>query len=283
MRQIEFTSFTPTEFPFDILTTGITTGDLHHIVERKNCPYYILEYICAGSGVFICDGKQYHANTGDVILMPKGSNHKYHADKQWEKIWFNVDGTLVANLLHTYNLEDSVLFRNINNQKLFDEFYNLTISSEPIEDIIFASALKFHAIVQQLFLSQTAKHTNTAYAIKKLIDKSLYQEKISLTDIANQLYISQTKLIEVFKKNYHTTPYQYFTNKRLSLAASLLLSSKLTMNEIAEMLNYPDTASFSNAFKKNMGMSPRTYRASNTNALSHSTTFIDEADTVKDE
>ncbi len=283
MRQEQFTSFTPTEFPFDILTTGITTGDYHHIVERKNCPYYILEYICTGSGVFICDGKQYHANAGDVLLMPKGSNHKYYADKQWKKIWFNIDGTLVTNLLHTYNLEDSILFCNMNNQKLFDEFYNLTTSSEPIEDIIFASALKFHAIVQQLFLSQTTKHSNTAYAIKKLIDKSLYQEKISLADIAKQLYISQTKLIEVFKRSYHTTPYQYFTNKRLSLAASLLLSSKLSMNEIAEMLNYPDTASFSNAFKKNMGMSPRTYRTSNTNNLSHVTNFIDEADTAKDE
>lgn len=283
MRQEQFISFTPTEFPFDILTSGITTGDYHHIVERVNCPYYILEYLCTGSGTFICNGKQYHANAGDVIIMPKGSNHRYYADEQWTKIWFNVDGALVTNLLHTYNLENFIIFRDINNQKLFDDFYNLTSSSEPIEDIIFASAIKFHAIIQHLFLSRKETRLNTAYEIKKLIDNDLYQGKISIKDIAKQLFISQTKLIEVFKNNYHATPYQYFTNKRLSIAASLLLSSNYSINEIAEMLNYADTASFSNAFKKNMGMSPKAYRTTNTNKLTHITNFIDETDDTADE
>ena len=84
-------------------------------------------------------------------------------------------------------------------------------------------------------------HSNIAYAIKKLIDKDLYQEKISIKEIASQLFISQTKLIEVFKENYGTTPYQYFTNKRISIAASLLLSSDYSMGEIAET---PRTTNF---------------------------------------
>ena len=125
--------------------------------------------------------------------------------------------------------------------QLFEDLYELTISSKPIEDIIFPSAIIFHTIIQQLFLSQVETHSNIAYAIKKLIDKDLYQEKISIKEIASQLFISQTKLIEVFKENYGTTPYQYFTNKRISIAASLLLSSDYSMGEIAET---PRTTNF---------------------------------------
>lgn len=275
MKQEQFISFTPTEFPFDILTSGITTSDHNHIVERENSAYYILEYICDGSGIIICNNHKYTVSTGDVLIMPKGSNHKYYSEQNWTKIWFNVDGALVTNLLHSYNLQKTVVFRGIYNQKLFDDFYNLTTSSQPIEDIIFSSALMFHKIIQQLFLSQTAAHSNTAYAIKKLIDKDIYQGKISIKEIANQLYISQTKLIEVFKESYHTTPYQYFTNKRIGIAASLLLSSDYSMNEIAEMLNYSDTASFSNAFKKNMGISPKAYKKINTSSNSRITNFYD--------
>ena len=56
------------------------------------------------------------------------------------------------------------------------------------------------------------------------------------------------------------TPYQYFSTKRIEIAASLLLNSNLQVKEIAESLNYSDQPYFSNAFKKIMGVSPEKYR-----------------------
>ena len=276
MKKEQFVSFTPTEFPFDILTSGITTSDSHYIVERENCCYYILEYVCSGSGIIFCDNHRYAVNAGDVFILPKGSNHKYFSENNWTKIWFNVDGSLVTNLLHAYNLEKTVVFPNFNERTMFDDFYKLTSSSQPSEDILFSSAIMFHTIIQKLFLSRVETHSNTAYKIKKMIDKNLYQNKLSVRDSANQLFISPTKLIDVFKNSYHTTPYQYFTNKRISIAASLLLTSDASINEIAEMLNYSDTASFSNAFKKNMGVSPKTYKKTNMNRSTQTTNFYDD-------
>lgn len=276
MKKEHYYSFTRTEFPFDILTSGITTSDKHYIVEREKSCYYILEYVCEGSGTIICNNHQYTVNAGDAFILPKGSNHKYFSEDSWTKIWFNVDGSLVTNLIHSYNLEKNIVFRNFNNQKLFDDFYALTSSTQPTEDLIFSSALMFHTIIQKIFVSRNEMHTNMAYAIKKTIDKNLYQNKISIKEIAEQHFISQTTLIDIFKKSYQTTPYQYFTNKRISIAASLLLTSDASINDISDMLNYSDVASFSNAFKKNMGVSPKTYKKINSDRSSQITNFFDD-------
>ena len=63
------------------------------------------------------------------------------------------------------------------------------------------------------------------------------------------------------------TPYQYFYKKRIDIAADLLLNSKMQIKEISELLNYTDPASFSNAFKKIIGISPEKYRKMNINII----------------
>lgn len=52
---------------------------------------------------------------------------------------------------------------------------------------------------------------------------------------------------------------------RVREAHMLLQSSSITINQIAARLGYAETASFTHAFKRWMGISPQIYRANNTN------------------
>lgn len=263
-ERINSFAFNPAEFPFNIEISGLTSCDSQYEIYRENSYCYILEYICEGSGTIFCDDKKYHVSKGDVYLLPKGSCHKYYPDKAWDKIWFNIDGTLVSNIIYSYGLGDTIVFKNFNNKKLFEDLYKTTNSQAPAKEIMLSAAIQFHVIVQQLYsLKQKNTFDSNVNAIKRKLDSSLYEKDISLKNIANELCLSQAQVINIFKRTFNVTPYQYFSKKRIEIAATLLLNSNMQIKEIAELLNYSDQPYFSNAFKKIMGVSPEKYRKMN--------------------
>lgn len=90
--------------------------------------------------------------------------------------------------------------------------------------------------------------------------KENIKKKITLSDLTNALGISATALIEHFKTNVGTTPFRYLTIMRITLAEELLVTSDLTLFEIAAECGYDTPFYLSNAFKKEKGIAPRTYR-----------------------
>lgn len=266
MNNEKVTAFTfdPTEFPFNIELSGITNCTERYDVKREKSHCYILEYIYGGAGTVIVNGKAYRVEKGDAYILPKGIPHEYYPDEGWDKIWFNLDGTLVYNLIYSYGLEQSVVFKRINKKELFDDLYEITNSNLPVKEIVQKAAIKFHTIIQLFYAhQQTQVFDQKVSTIKKMLDSNLYEKNISLKAIASELHISQTQVIGIFKKAFNMTPYQYFAKRRIDIAASLLLNSNMQVKEIAEALHYSDQPYFSNAFKKIMGMSPENYRKIN--------------------
>lgn len=260
-------SFNPTEFPFNIEISGISNCDEEYTVYREKSYCYILEYIYEGSGTLICNRREYKVGKGDAYLLPKGSNHRYYPDKTWDKIWFNIDGILVSNLIFAYGLENTIVFKNFNRKKLFEDLFEITNSKKSNAEIMLLASIQFHIIIQEMYNSLQRIATNSnVNKIKKMLDDNIYEKDISLKSIADNLCISQAQIINIFKRTFNMTPYQYFSKKRIEIAASLLLNSDTPIKEIAALLNYSDQPYFSNAFKKIMGISPEKYRKMNVNS-----------------
>ncbi len=74
--------------------------------------------------------------------------------------------------------------------------------------------------------------------------------------------MSRTNFAERFRDAVGETPVQYLTNWRLLNARQLLTESRLSLDRIAERVGYESAASFSRAFKRNVGTSPGSYRRS---------------------
>ena len=91
--------------------------------------------------------------------------------------------------------------------------------------------------------------------IMNYIDTHVYSiESLDiLTDIFSYNY---SYLSNLFKKNTSITILDYYTNKRLETAKALIIENKKKIHEIAEMLNYSSTFTFSRAFKKKYGYPP---------------------------
>ena len=85
-------------------------------------------------------------------------------------------------------------------------------------------------------------------------------EDITLTMLADTLFVNRTYLSEVFKKNTGLTLSTYISGMKMQRAKYILTSTDMTIAEIADLLSYKDVEYFSRLFKQRIGCSPSDYR-----------------------
>lgn len=100
--------------------------------------------------------------------------------------------------------------------------------------------------------------------ITDYIDRNLYDPDLSLDIISNRFFISKTYICFLFAKKLDTTFTAYLTEKRISLARNMLVSTTLPIKAISRKVGFNDELYFSKVFKKYNDMSPGIYRKLNT-------------------
>ena len=108
---------------------------------------------------------------------------------------------------------------------------------------------------QQKFVPQNSKITLASEYIFTELPNKIHTKKI-----AESLNLSSWHLQQLFKKEYNTTPGKYVRERQLELAMRLLQASDMQVQVIATQLGYSSAFAFSNAFKKQTGLSPREWR-----------------------
>lgn len=83
---------------------------------------------------------------------------------------------------------------------------------------------------------------------------------LSLRSQAKLLGINPSYLSTVFKKETGQTLTEYVTEKRIRQAVSLLSSTNMQIQTVAEYCGITDLCYFTKIFKKVMGMTPTQYR-----------------------
>ncbi len=92
------------------------------------------------------------------------------------------------------------------------------------------------------------------------IDKHI-GEAISLSDLANLMFMNKVYFSNLFKKTFGVSPQQYIQQRKLDRARQLLADHTLPIASIAADLHFYDPAAFTSFFKKNTGMTPKEFRA----------------------
>jgi two-component system, response regulator YesN len=138
-------------------------------------------------------------------------------------------------------------------------FYTILEKFKTIEDIN-DYIKKYLQRVMLIFQEKQKKNAN--YHLNKAIEfinNNKYND-ISLTNVANSLYIHPNYLSKIFKQNIGTSFVEYAINLKMNEAKKLLKSSNFKVYKIADMLQYKDINHFTRLFKKTFGLSPSDYR-----------------------
>lgn len=88
-----------------------------------------------------------------------------------------------------------------------------------------------------------------------------FADDISLDDLAGMCGISKSHFIRSFKRYVGCTPHEYLLQYRLRQSKRLLLSSDLTVEQIAEDCGFNSASHFARAFRQETDISPTAFRA----------------------
>ena len=82
----------------------------------------------------------------------------------------------------------------------------------------------------------------------------------TLEGLASEAGLSRTGLAERFREAMGETPLAHLRTLRLQAAMRLLGQTEQTLEQVAQAVGYQDAFSFSKAFKREVGLSPREFR-----------------------
>ena len=88
------------------------------------------------------------------------------------------------------------------------------------------------------------------------------QRHLSLTDVADHVYVSQWHLSKLLNRETGKSFFDLLGGMRVEKARELLRTPGLQIQDVAEQTGYTDVAHFSRTFKKYTGQTPGEYRNS---------------------
>ena len=102
----------------------------------------------------------------------------------------------------------------------------------------------------------------SSFVVKNAIEyiREHYAEKIRLSDVADEIYVSQWHLSKLINKHTGSNFSEILNGIRVEKAKQLLKDPSLKIYDIAEQVGFLDLTHFSRVFKKMEGISANEYR-----------------------
>lgn len=224
--------------------------------------YYNFEYVLSGKGYIETKEKKYTVQAGDFYFLNKLQYHVYYSDAldPFKKEFVTVRGALCDKLAELYNLTDSVRIKRINVHVLFEEIFRNLQESEQIPNVLLERQVFY--LFQCIRKSDTAKKKEGRDAGAQIADYLTLnlQKNLTIAKIAKDLHMSESSINHIFVKRYNCSVMQYFIQKKISYAKTLLCKTDYSVKDIAEYLAFNDEKYFSKCFKQHTACTPTDYR-----------------------
>lgn len=238
--------------------------------------HYLFHYVISGSGTLVAtdsDGidQTYHIRSGQGFMIFPHQNTTYYADKEypWEYTWIEFDGARTEEIIMNCNITiKNPIYRpsdKIVSTQLKDTLLELAYCENKISNFgkigLLYQAMDCLIRSSQNHRTITGEHIADIY-VKEAINfiSQNFHNDINVEDIAQFCNISRGYLCKILKKHTGKSPQQLLMDYRMSKAAQLLESTKLSVGDIGKAVGYENQLHFSRAFKGVYQISPLQWR-----------------------
>lgn len=105
------------------------------------------------------------------------------------------------------------------------------------------------------------KHVDVIYRAVDYIKRN-YMNKITLEDMAANVYLSPSYFSRIFKEEMKTNFNSYLNRIRIEMSKKLLADDSVVLVDVSNLVGYEDQSYFSKVFKKLTGVTPGKFRES---------------------
>ena len=265
-----------TDFQYSTDFYGMNARELSHTCMHLIC--------LAGEGSFVFNEHCYHIAKNDLVVIPmphRVENLAAHADMQVE--WFAADYKFLQNLLpsNNYSIGGSISLNQDPVIKLTEEqARHLLDDLHRLRDRMDDRHLQFYremmgslclTMMYDIFEAHAQHETTkthsdrTAYIVKQLM--ALLSTGISRTErevsyYAGRLNVSPKYLSATIKRVTGHSVTSYIDRHTIPILKDYLNDDRLSLTQIAELMNFTTLSYFSRYCTKHLGVSPSEYRQS---------------------
>ncbi len=260
--------------------------------NRYNPPFYhmhtFFEMICVLEGHCTnqVEGRLYNMKEGDIMILAPGVSHSLSVfdDSQivnvlikkvvlGEKFFSILSAgdnlaTFFTQALYTAHPHDSLLVNMGDDRQLWTLLENLILEilfaddyTESMKQALLLALLNgiLRNHKNQITLSETTKITNENMSnILQFIQNHF--KTVTLQETADQFNYSTPYLSKLISLTTARSFSEIVREIKIDKARNLLVSTKLSMEEIAEQIGYENAESFTRLFKRYMHLTPSEYR-----------------------
>ncbi len=215
-------------------------------------------------GIGYLNGNMVKEGQGFLIYDGMYAHHYADLNNPWELFWITLSDSSAIEIFRQYNADPDTHIFDYHSPMLLREIANKIknckeISLDSLELLelflqIHCNCLK----LKNISSSKRSAEIYLEYALKYIKDN--IHRAVTVEEITQLIGISQPYLYKLFMKDLNVSPKQYITNLRIDTAKKMLISTDMTITNIANSLGYADILTFSRFFSSKVKMSPTKYR-----------------------
>ncbi len=265
---LKFEGLSPFDFFMVYNENGTGEKNINEQHAHGECEIYIN---VTGDVSFMVEENIYKISPGDIIITRPGERHHciYHSNKVHKHYW--------------------MLFRTDNNEKLFDLFFKrkqgegnlIALTEDKTKELfsvcnrllkygetdVFEKYHDFFTLISLISKGRCDEHARIMLPLElstslEYIKKNL-KNKICVSGLAKVANMSVSTFERKFKENIGMSPREYITQRRLSLAAMLLMKGD-SVSYVSEECGFSDYSYFIMIFKKKYGLTPLEFKKERT-------------------
>ena len=210
----------------------------------------------SGKTVYSVDGKKFTADANNILFIPAGVEYSMEVEQSGAcfviefdiceplnnicccEFFFNNSRDILStakNILHYWSLKGPAF-----EAKCLSEFYSIITQIVTINSYANTLAGKYRLI-----------HKSVKYIEENYADSDLYT-----TQLAEMSEIGETYYRNIFVAVFNMPPAKYIQNYRIDKAKQLLVSTSLSLEEIALKVGFANSSYLCKVFKSTTGLTP---------------------------
>ncbi len=249
----------------EIVKVGVYDAEMVHkvkVTKNRKTSMFEIELPREKGGVLYIDDKHTDITT-DLIICAKPGQIR-HTELPFKCFYAHiiVDEGMAYEIL-TKAPSFFITKHSGKYKKVFTEMCELYEPGPEGDELLLQSKLLelIHLIYEDAFIRFDGFSAKEDYIIEqaiRYIDEN-YMHQLSLDDIAAEVSLSPIYFHNRFKAATGETPHDYLMGIRIKKAVNLLVTSDLSIAQIAYECGFSSQSYFSYVFKKTMNLSPREY------------------------
>ena len=229
---------------------------------------YQMVYIPTGSGLFETRKQKIQIRGDNVILLRPGLWHRYRPNPEtgWREYWVGFSGPVYKTIFDGHFFSQKTIFRVRESVGMHENFEALIACAQEngpaLQQTMAAQACLLLARLYASTLPHPAAASEASTMVQRAREMMLNTEMrdLPLEEMARRLGTSYSNFRRTFREHTGIGPHQYRLHLRLSHARDLLLTTELSVKEIAFRSGFEEEQYFCRFFKKTMGRTPSSYR-----------------------